>query len=85
MKTAALLILSGIVMDLGASNPITVTLDQPPDGSVISNTVTLSATPFSSAAPIVRVEYYLDGTNLIATATNPIPPPQSLNLTVISQ
>jgi hypothetical protein len=66
-----------------SSPAVSATLDQPPDGSVISNTVTLSATPSSTAAPIVRVEYYLDGI-LIATVTNPISPPATLTLKVSS-
>lgn len=61
-------------------SPVTVDLLSPTNGAVISNTVTLSAAPFSTAAPITKVEYYLDGV-LIATVTNPIPPPTNLTVT----
>lgn len=50
-------------------NPTTVTLLSPVAGSTVSNTITLSATASSSAAPISRVEFYMDD-KLVGTIYN---------------
>jgi hypothetical protein len=62
----------------------TIDLLCPTNGSMVSNTITLCANPFSSFTPIARVEYWLDGTNLIATVTNPIAAPFGLTLTPLT-
>ena len=74
MKQLAAIIMFQLVMDLGASNPLSITLNSPTDGSTVSGTITLSATPVNTMGPISRVEYYIDG-KLFATVTNPAPRP----------
>lgn len=50
-------------------NGVTVDLLFPAPGSVVSNTITLTAEASSLAGPIAKVEFYVDG-KLIGTATN---------------
>jgi hypothetical protein len=66
-------------MAIGVSNPVSVSLVSPIDGSTVSNTVTLTANASSTMGPIVRVEFYVDGA-LVAVGTNPIAPPSGLRL-----
>lgn len=58
-------------------SPITLTLDSPASGSVISNTITLRATAGSTAGSITRVNFYVDGRLIGAVDgnNNPIPLP----------
>lgn len=44
----------------GTTSPVSVTLLSPASGSIVSNTIALSAAATSSAAPIARVEFYVD-------------------------
>lgn len=69
---------------VGESTAVTVSLTSPTSGSVVSNTIVLSATATSTAAPISRVEFYCDGKLIgIANSNNvPIPiPPTTLRMT----
>lgn len=57
------------------SNSMRVRMVAPTAGSVVSNTITLTAEAFSSAAPIARVEFYVTDPRtgvktLIGVATN---------------
>lgn len=70
---------------LSGSGAVAVELVSPTPGSVVSNTITLSATATSTAAPIAWVEFYADG-NLIGVVNSnnqeiPRPP---VNLRVVS-
>ena len=78
MKTLAPILLL-LVTDLGATNPVTVTLDTPTNGATISGTITLQSHASSTMGPIVRVEWYMDN-QLIAVVTNPISPASNLHI-----
>jgi hypothetical protein len=60
---------------LSQGNPVTITLDSPLAGSVVSNTITLRATAGSSVAPISRVEFYCDGKLIGIVNSNNVPIP----------
>lgn len=59
------------------NNGVTVELVSPAPGSVVSNTITLTANASSLAGPIQRVEFYVDG-KLISTVTNKFAAPGDL-------
>lgn len=61
------------------TSPVTVQLVSPGAGSTVSGIVQLTATASSSAGPISKVEFYVDG-KLIGTVTNKIPSPQGFNV-----
>ena len=77
-----------LVSDLGATNPVSVSLTAPTNGSTVSGTVTLTATAGSTMGPITRVEYIMDpGTptqQVVAVWTDPIPRPNNLRITSLS-
>jgi hypothetical protein len=56
------------------ANPVSVQMLSPLAGSTVSNTITLSASASSSAAPIWKVEFYMDD-HLVGTVTNKIASP----------
>lgn len=70
MKFFFLLLAAAIgTLVLGQSiGPVQVELTAPLSGQVVSNTITLTAEAFSAAAPIQRIEFYVDGV-LIGTQT----------------
>ena len=57
-----------------ANSDVSVAITSPVVGSVVSNTITLSANATSLAGKIQRVEHYIDG-KLFATITNRFDPP----------
>jgi len=67
-------------------NPVVVEWITPFNGATVSNTITLTASAGSAAAPIARVEFYdvftdtngVKTTNLFAVRTNTSPTPQNL-------
>jgi len=80
-KTIFFLTCISLIMVIGSNPPLTVSILYPPDGTVISNIVDLTAL-VSGFNPPVRIEWYMDGdTNTpIAVWTNPIPSPTNARI-----
>ncbi len=79
----ALLCLAAIGLCLLAqsSGPVSVTLLSPTNGATVSGIIPITVSASSTAAPLKRIEYWRDVTNLIATIYL-AQPPQNVSITV---
>lgn len=69
-------VLESIMARAQQTGPVSVQLISPANGSVISNTIELSAEASSIAGPITMVEFYCDGKIIGVTGSNGLALPQ---------
>lgn len=67
------------LLESAPTGAVSVAVTSPPAGAIVSNTVAVTALASSTAAPIQRIELYVDGTLLGATN---FPPPAPTGLRV---